>query len=707
MNKTKKELPNKNVSSARSGTGSDTRTLNLNPFRSVGMKLFLIFFVSIVIFVAAVGFFAYNKSQDIIKEEVSRFSQIATKQTADKLNMIYEAFDSISLRFIVEDAISRAFVEYLDAEEGTYERLISMQNIERILQGIQFSDSRIYSIRAFHLDGRKIIHAGGNELLNSADSSDSSWLQAAIEANGKVVWLPTELRGYSGQSPNPTFAVARQVKDTISGAYSYILLIEFNYSVLEEQMASLDLGNGGISQITDLSGRIIYANDTEQLAQQANFSIPIVNDVAETIGSNELNIDGEQRLVSYARSGSVNDWYVVASVPVSTLVERATDIAQATIYVAIVAAVVAVLIGLFMMMYIGRPLTRLRDLMQEGAGGNLTVRTNMRSKDEIGQLGASFNDMMMQITQLVQQTNRTADNVLKTAGELSNVSRNTAMSAKEISMATEQIAAGALNLAMQAEKGNEMTLDISDRIKVVIDTNLQMGKSAGDVLSVSEQGTEYMNQLIAKTNATEEMTRSMVEKVDKLKESTTSIRQILVMLDNITKQTNILSLNAAIEAARAGAAGKGFMVVADEIRKLADQSRQSIDVVGQITETIQTEIDETVSVLSEAYPLFKEQMDSVKETDLIFNNVRSQMSGFISSLDSVTQSIQDLEQSQQTLSEAMSNVSSVSEEASATSEEVASLTNEQLHASDGLVKLSTQLEGLSKSLSELLNRFKL
>ena len=82
----------------------------------------------------------------------------------------------------------------------------------------------------------------------------------------------------------------------------------------------------------------------------------------------------------------------------------------------------------------------------------------------------------------------------------------------------------------------------------------------------------------------------------------------------MTKQTNILSLNATIEAARAGTAGKGFMVVADEIRKLADQSRQSIDVVGQITETIQREIDETVNVLSDAYPIFQEQISIGKRS---------------------------------------------------------------------------------------------
>ena len=147
------------------------------------------------------------------------------------------------------------------------------------------------------------------------------------------------------------------------------------------------------------------------------------------------------------------------------------------------------------------------------------------------------------------------------------------------------------------------------------------------------------------------------------------------------------------------------MVVADEIRKLADQSRQSIDIVGQFTDTIQVEIDETVKVLSEAYPLFQEQITSVKEADLIFKNVQNNMGGFIHQLDSVTESIQQLEHSQNTLSQAMSSVSAVSQQSSATSEEVASLSTEQLSVSQGLVDLAEKLELLSKDLKKSLSNF--
>src|SRR5690554_4675687 len=182
---------------------------------------------------------------------------------------------------------------------------------------------------------------------------------------------------------------------------------------------------------------------------------------------------------------------------------------------------------------ISSPLVQLRNLMKEGEQGNLKVRTNIRSKDEIGQLGQSFNEMMARITALVEQTNHSAQQVLVNAEDLLESSKRTAISAKEISVATEEIAGGASTLAVEAERGNDLTNHIGGQMLQVVDANLQMGNSASDVSKVSEQGIEYMSQLIMKTSSTEKMTRSMVEKVDKLKESTNSIRQILEVLSNV------------------------------------------------------------------------------------------------------------------------------------------------------------------------------
>jgi methyl-accepting chemotaxis protein len=197
----------------------------------------------------------------------------------------------------------------------------------------------------------------------------------------------------------------------------------------------------------------------------------------------------------------------------------------------------------------------------------------------------------------------------------------------------------------------------------------------------------------------------MAEKVGRLADSAGSIRNILEMLIRMNAQTNILSLNAGIEAARAGSAGKGFMVVADEIRGLAEQSRQSIAVAGEIIGTIQHEIRETVEALSEAHPVFREQIEAVKEAHRLFRAVQTNMNAFLGRLEAATASIRRLEQVQSAMAGTMSEVSSVAQQAAAVSGDVASLSREQLGVSAGLVELSNRLESVSDQLKASLSRF--
>lgn len=216
-----------------------------------------------------------------------------------------------------------------------------------------------------------------------------------------------------------------------------------------------------------------------------------------------------------------------------------------------------------------------------------------------------------------------------------------------------------------------------------------------------------MEELVVRTNSNEQLTRLMTVKVDQLKESTQSIRQILTVLNNVANQTNILSLNATIEAARAGSAGRGFMIVADEIRMLADQSKQAILDVSQITEKIQMEMDETVTMLSGALSIFRQQIVAVKEADTIFLQVRDHVEGFTDNLNEVAHSVNELGISQGELTGAMANFSAVAQQSSAAAEEVASLSSEQSTVGNRLVELAEKLDSLSVLLQESLSKFKI
>ncbi|WP_139990926.1 methyl-accepting chemotaxis protein [Paenibacillus paridis] len=678
-----------------------------NPIKSVGLKLFLIIFCSIIACVLTVGLMAYSKSKSIIENKVSDASFETVKQVANNLDVIYKTYEDLSLQILIDKDFHEIVRTMLDAKDD-YTQFESSRKLGDKMQNYSMGNNTIVSMMLLPVNPKLSTVTAGSATSSSAEKlMQSAWFKETVEKAGKTNWIPPQPEGLSNPSSVVTIGLSRLIKDTTSSEASYVLLLEIPAESISERYRDVNLGEGSQVAIVDEKGQYITNPDVSLIGKAANITLPQEGDKAKQDSVKMTTTDGEGVLAAY-KTFSTMDWKLVGTVPVKELVKDAKAIQNLTWITVLIAALIAIAIGFLVIMTIAQPLVKLRNLMNEGASGNLTVRSEMKKRqDEIGELSESFNLMMTQIKGLAIQTTRSAEEVLVTATELSDASRKTAISAKEIAVATEEIAGGATSLAVEAERGTDLTGHIDVQMKKVIDANEQMVSSAQEVEKASQQGTAYMGVLIQKTGMTEEMTRSMVEKVDALKESTGSIVKILDVLNNLTKQTNILSLNATIEAARAGAAGKGFMVVADEIRKLADQSRQSIDVVGQITEKIRGEIDETVLVLSDAYPLFQEQIGSVKEANQIFLTVSSQMGELTEKLDLVTDSIGQLDQSQAVLSDAMTNVSAVAEESSATSEEVASLSSEQLSISDGMVRLSEKLDTVSRELKESLSQFKI
>lgn len=680
-----------------------------NPIKSVGMKLFIIFFLCIVILVGATGLFSYSKSKGIITTKMATSTQQTINQTGEKFDLIFGNFENMTYDILTDSDIRENLRVYGNAKSQAFDRFTAARHVKEVLYKKLFGNNMgLTNMHILSVDANQEAITTANSFEEPAKYIQEAWFDQIAKGNGAVIWLDSKLKGYT-VSDKPTFGIGRLVR--LDSGINYVLLLEIDEKVLVDGLAKIKMGDSGEIVILNNKNKLITSAKNEKI--EAQYHVPSIvdptkladkdprNDFGNIIG----NFDGKKQLLVY-KNMEKSGWTIEAVAPVSELVAETKEILSATWWIILISVIVASLAGWFVARMIGRPLIILRNLMVEGEQGNLTVRTHHKGKDEIGQLSTSFNQMMEQITLLVKQTNQSASDVMSTASELLNSSNLTANSAREIAIATEEIANGASSLALEAEKGNGMTHEISMQMKQVVEANANMGVSANEVKSAGQQGIQYMSELTTKTLSTEVMTRSMVEKVDRLKDSTSSIRKILDVLNDMTKQTNILSLNAAIEAARAGASGKGFMVVADEIRKLAEQSKHNIGIVGTITVTIQKEIDETVTVLSEAYPLFQEQIKSVKEAELIFQQVQSRMGGFVEQLSGVTNSIQVLDESQNVLTEAMTNVSAVSEESSATSEEVASLSNEQLNVSQGLVKLSVKLEELSNSLQNSLSKFR-
>ncbi|WP_431087386.1 methyl-accepting chemotaxis protein [Paenibacillus sp. 8b26] len=670
---------------------------NYNPVRSVGMKLFLIFFTAIMLFVISLGMISYFKAKNTIEQNAATAYQQTVQQTAEKLDIILERFQDTSTQVFFDTELSDQLQKAAKQEKNSFDSFVAMGEVNKKLTNIAFTNKEIDSLYLYPEQTNLAAMGTGTQ----KDVRQEAWFKGILKNKG-IVWLPTQ----ENENGSKTFRLARSMNSMSGLGGTYVLVMDLKSSAVDDQLKSIDLGAGSMISLITQDGIFIGSN-IDALAGGKQ-KLDYVSQLQGVEGNQilEQSADGKvQNVLAVHNTLGTSKWILLGVVPVSVLVKDAEGILTATWIFAAVAALIALFIGLWIVRLVALPLTHLKDLMLEGAKGNLQVRTNYNAQDEIGQLSVSFDTMMEQITLLVDQTNVSAQEVLDTATELSNASKKTAISAKEIAAATEEIAHGSASLATEAERGSGLTGNISQQMDTVIASNHEMSKVAHEVEQSSEQGTVQLKHLLSKTQVTEETTHALVSKVDKLKETTSDVFKVLDVLQDIAKQTNILSLNATIEAARAGTAGRGFMVVANEVRQLAEQSRQAIRTATGIINNIVGEMNETVQALSEVYPLFRQQMGAVQETTDIFQSVQQQMGEFALRLGTVTSSIQELSESQAILSEAMTSVSAVAEQSSATSQEVASLSIEQANIGNQLVGLSDKLEGVSTNLKEQLSRF--
>lgn len=713
-----------NVQNNEAGTGKtsklDTKSMMLgwgsqikrvNPIQSVGVKLFLIFLCSTVMVVMSLGLISYSKAKTTIKNNVSEAYRQTIIQTAEKLDITLKQYENLALQLYF-DAQMQTDLKALSTAQTAYEKFEATSAISKKLSSQTTTDSNIISVSLIPESPEQDIVTSGSAGITLDGIREQEWYKKIVadtkeynsyysdgdKGGAKNIWFSTSIQGNAEKE----IAMVRSLKN-LGSEKGYIIMLVLKNSLLEESFASVKLGDGSRIQLVSPEGTVVASSNPTDDGKPSEFSF--IKESKKNNNSLEANDPNGKEILAVFNPMIRADWKLSGVVPTDELVKEARPILLTTFITAAGAALLAILIGIWMVRMIARPLARLKNLMVQGASGDLSVRTEYVSKDEIGQLSASFNLMMERITELVSQTRETARDVLETAGELGEASRKTAISAKEIAAATEEIAGGAGSLALEAERGNELTDVIATQMQTVISANSEMDEAARGVGEASAQGAKQLTDLLYQTSRTGEKTSALVERVNHLKETVFSVIKVLDVMKSITQQTNILSLNATIEAARAGEAGKGFMVVAGEVRQLADQSKQSIALVAGITDKIIMEMNETEAVLSEVAPLFKEQISSVKSTSDIFVSVKGQMDEFITSLESVTTAISSLNHSQVVLSEAMGNVSAVAEQSSATSEEVASLSNEQQSVSDQLVSLSGKLESASGQLKDKLSLF--
>ncbi|KIL47141.1 methyl-accepting chemotaxis protein [Jeotgalibacillus campisalis] len=319
---------------------------------------------------------------------------------------------------------------------------------------------------------------------------------------------------------------------------------------------------------------------------------------------------------------------------------------------------------------ITKPILLVTSRMRTIAQGELKAYPlKIHSKDELGVLVCTVNEMNDQLRSLVADINSVSSTVLSRGKQLS-------VHAQEVREGSSQIASTMMELAdgagIQAESSSSLSHKInlfSEEISSSASLGHQAQHTAEKTLALTKAGSVNMKETIQKVYDINGNFKLAMNRVEGLESQTKNISKLIQVIQEIADQTNLLALNAAIEAARAGEHGRGFAVVADEVRKLAEQVSSSIGGITSIISTIQSESNEVVEVLKQGYGLVEEGTDQMEKTNESFSSIDDQMKRVSFEIKTVADSLDDIVQSTKEINQEIEQIATVSEEAAAGIEE--------------------------------------
>lgn len=627
----------------------------------------------------SVGWLSYTKAAERVNEELIRSAEAKTEMLSLQIN------------------------EMLDMEKD---------NAAQLAAGVTSSDV-INKSPAVQKQMDRMSENHDELAVLTIGAEDGSWMKSPDP--GEQIYDPRERSWYTQamaesepiisdtfQSATTGEWVVTAAAKLADGKGAFGANVSLNH--LKESVDNIHIGKEGKLYMLDNGGKFLFHYNIESGVQS---DASYINEMyTQDRGTVKYTYEGQELQAVYFTNPATG-WKIVGELVPSEAAEAVRPILIRTYMVVGASLLIGIILLIFIIRSIHRPLTQLTQAASQVSAGDLTVHIGMKRNDEFGQLANSFDTMTSSLREVLGEVHGTSSQLAASSEELMASSEQTSKATEQVAELMQGAAEGTTKQNHSLSATGQLIGEMSLGVKEISTSAQSTARIALEASTKSEAGMVTVDGAVAYMHQVNDESKAVEAVIDDLRAKNDEIIQIVTEITAIAKQTNILALNATIEAARAGEQGRGFAVVANEVKILAQSSGSSAERINELMQEMQEKTNAVQSTFAQTGESMMKSSQMITEAGEAFQDIRDAVQQVAAQAEEVSAASRQIDGGMGHVTKAVDDTIILSDQIASGTEEGSAAAQEQLATMEEVAASSAALSRMAEDLQSMIERFKL